>query len=247
MNAYTTVFALTQRKVKETSPFQWIQFGAPTRIGDSSRRRIDSVGVRLRYNPRQGDLPQHGASKRLLVSGTNLTYKQYFMSQIQIRHIAQEDFEGFYSCFDAVARECKFLGFTEAPSPEATMKWLMSVREAGEIRLVALDKSKIIGWCDIETNQREGFTHAGRLGMGILQEYLRQGLGASLLDETLSVARERGLERVELDVYASNIAAIKLYEKFNFQIEERKRKARKLNETYDDIIVMAWLHEYVAS
>jgi len=165
------------------------------------------------------------------------------MSQIQIRHITQKDFEGFHACFDAVARERKFLSFTEAPSPKETHKWLMNGMEAGEIRLVALDNSKIIGWCDIETSQREGFTHSGRLGMGILKEYRGQGLGSRLLAETLSVAKERRLERVELDVYATNAPALSLYKKFNFQVEGQKRKARKLDGTYDDIIVMAILFD----
>ena len=165
------------------------------------------------------------------------------MSQIQIRHINQEDFEGFHACFDAVARERKFLGFTEAPLLEKTREWLMSGMEAGEIRLVALDNSKIIGWCDIEISQREGFSHTGRLGMGILREYRGQRLGSRLLEETLSVAKVRGLERVELDVYASNTIAISLYKKFDFHIEGQKCKARKLDGTYDDIIVMAILFE----
>jgi len=165
------------------------------------------------------------------------------MRQIQIRHIVQEDFEGFHTCFSAVARERKFLGFTEAPSPKETHKWLMNGMEVGDIRLIAFDDSKIIGWCDIETSQREGFSHAGRLGMGILKDYRGQGLGSRLLEETLSVAKVRGLERVELDVYASNTPAISLYKKFNFQVEGQKHKARKLDGAYDDIIVMAILIE----
>ena len=115
--------------------------------------------------------------------------------------------------------------------------------EADEIRLIVIDESKVVGWCDIETSQREGFTHAGKLGMGILKEYRGQGLGSRLLSEILSIAKARGLERVELDVYASNVSAVKLYEKFNFQIEGWRRKARKLDEAYDDIIVMAILIE----
>ena len=165
------------------------------------------------------------------------------MKQIQIRHLIEADIEEFHTCFDSVSRERKFIGFVQAPTLEKTRNWLISGIEEGEIRLIALNGSKVIGWCDIETNQREGFVHAGRLGMGLLKEYRRQGLGSRLLEETLSVAKKRGLERVELDVYASNAPAIKLYEKFNFQIEGRKRKARKLDGTYDDIIVMAILFE----
>ena len=165
------------------------------------------------------------------------------MNQIQIRPLTGADIEEFHTCLDSVSRERKFLGFVQAPSLEKTRNWLISGMEEGEIRLIALNGSKVIGWCDIETSQREGFVHAGRLGMGLLKEYRSQGLGSRLLEETLSVAKKRGLERVELDVYASNAPAIKLYEKFNFQIEGRKRKARKLDGAYDDIIVMAILFE----
>ena len=163
------------------------------------------------------------------------------MNQIQIRHISENDIEGFHTCFDEVACERKFLGFVAAPPIEQTRKWLLAGMEQGEIRLIAVEDNRIVGWCDIETNDREGFSHAGKLGMGILKEYRGQGIGSKLLKETLSAAKAGHLERVELDVYASNTTAIKLYEKFNFQIEGRKRKARKLDETYDDIIVMALL------
>jgi len=77
------------------------------------------------------------------------------------------------------------------------------------------------------------------LGIGLLREYRGLGLGSKLLNKTLITAIERGLERVELDVYASNHNAINLYKNFNFKVEGQKRRARKLNGVYDDIIMMA--------
>jgi ribosomal protein S18 acetylase RimI-like enzyme len=77
--------------------------------------------------------------------------------------------------------------------------------------------------------------------MGVLKDCRGRGLGKALLEGALAVARERRLERVELDVYASNLTAIRLYKKFGFQIEGRKRRARKIDGKYDDIIVMALL------
>lgn len=163
--------------------------------------------------------------------------------EIKIRHISEADFKSFHTCLDAVSRERKYLGLTEAPSLEDTHKWLAKALKRGEIRLIALDGSKVVGWCDIGVSEHEGFTHAGRLGMGVLNEYRGQGIGSRLLEETLSEARDRGFERVELDVYASNIPAIRLYEKFEFQVEGRKRKARKLDGISDDLIVMAILFD----
>jgi len=163
------------------------------------------------------------------------------VKEIDIQPITEKDFESFHSCLDAVSRERKFLGFVQAPSLDNTRGWLKAGMERGEIRLVALHASQVVGWCDIEISQNEGFTHAGRLGMGLLKPYRGQGIGSRLLKESLSVAKERGLERVSLDVFASNEPAVRLYEKFNFQVEGRKRKARKMGGTYDDIIGMALL------
>jgi RimJ/RimL family protein N-acetyltransferase len=161
------------------------------------------------------------------------------MNQVTIRQISQEDIESLHACLDSVARERNYLGFTQAAPIEETRKSLVEDMERGVIRLIALDDLKVVGWCHIRPDRWEGFTHAGWLGMGVLKEYRGQGLGSALLHQTLAEARHRGMERVELSVFASNIAAIHLYEKFNFQTEGRKKKARKLDGRYDDIIMMA--------
>ena len=61
------------------------------------------------------------------------------------------------------------------------------------------------------------------------------------MQAALDAARAQGLERIELDVYASNRGAIHLYEKFDFEVEGVKRKARKIDGKYDDIVCMALL------
>ena len=165
------------------------------------------------------------------------------MNQVTIRQISQEDIESLHACLDSVARERKYLGFTRADPLEETRKSLVADMERGVIRLIALDASRVIGWCHIRPDRWEGFTHARWLGMGVLKEYRSQGVGSALLHQTLAEARNRGLERVELSVFASNLPAIHLYEKFKFEIEGRKQRARKLDGSYDDIIVMALLFD----
>jgi ribosomal protein S18 acetylase RimI-like enzyme len=117
----------------------------------------------------------------------------------------------------------------------------MAALARGEIRLVPVDNARIVGWCDIGTTTREGFGLSGRLGVGVLREYRRRGIGWALLERATSAARDRHLERVELDVLASNEAAISLYQECGFQLEGRKRWGRKIDDRYDDIVVMARL------
>ena len=152
--------------------------------------------------------------------------------------ISKQHITGFHKCLDSVARERKYIGFIQAPPLESTREFILSNIEKNVLQFVALKGNEVIGWCDVSPRRGEGFTHCGRLGMGVLKEYRRQGIGTRLLEKAITEAKECGLERIELDVYASNTPAINLYEKWGFNHEGVLRKARKLDGVYDDIIVM---------
>lgn len=57
--------------------------------------------------------------------------------------------------------------------------------------------------------------------MGVLKDYRGQGVGRQLLTECIDRVHEFGLEKLELEVFADNLAAIRLYEKFGFVMEGR--------------------------
>lgn len=162
-----------------------------------------------------------------------------------IRPITMDDVEGYRACLDRVARERVYLAFTEAPNTEQAQYFVAGMLKRGLPFMVADDDRAVVGWCDIyvdpDSPMRPGFTHLGRLGMGLDVEYRRQGLGEALLLAALEAAGRAGIERVELQVYASNEPAIALYRKFGFETEGVKRRARKIDNRYDDIVMMARL------
>jgi RimJ/RimL family protein N-acetyltransferase len=162
---------------------------------------------------------------------------------IQILPIAEEHIESLHHCFDTVARERKYLARVQAPPLEAVRQFALKSIESAAIRLVALsqeeNQARVVGWCDISPMKREGFTHRGTLGMGVHKDFREHGIGTRLINEALSKAKGKGLERIELEVFASNAPAIKLYEKLGFVVEGVKKKARKLDGIYDDMIEMA--------
>ena len=75
--------------------------------------------------------------------------------------------------------------------------------------------------------------------MGVMHGFRGQGYGTRLMEATILAAKEYGIERVELEVYASNVPAIRLYEKRGFVHEGVKKNARKLDGQYDDVLLMA--------
>jgi putative acetyltransferase len=64
-------------------------------------------------------------------------------------------------------------------------------------------------------------------------------LGRGLLDQALSAALAAGFRRVELEVYASNAAALALYQRCGFVVEGVKRGMRVLDGRVDDVMLMA--------
>ena len=65
--------------------------------------------------------------------------------------------------------------------------------------------------------------------MGVHPDFRRRGIGARLLRAALTHAHQIGLERVELEVFASNRVARQLYERQGFTVEGTLRRARKLD------------------
>ena len=165
--------------------------------------------------------------------------RQVLQKEIQILPIAEEHIESFHSCVDSVARERLYLAGVKAPPLAATREFVLANVANDISQFVAIFHNEVIGWCGISPLQWEGFQHGGRLGMGVHQNYRRLGIGQQLVIQTIQKAKAKGLERIELEVFASNAPAIRLYEKLDFVIEGIKKKARKLEGAYDDIIEMA--------
>lgn len=91
----------------------------------------------------------------------------------------------------------------------------------------AVEDERVVGWCDIFPGSNARQSHRGGLGMGLLPEVRRRGLGSKLLSSTLEHAKRFGLEKIELQV------------KFGFHEEGVIKKYRKLDGNYFDSIMMA--------
>ena len=163
------------------------------------------------------------------------------MASVEIVQITQDHIESFHSALDFVARERRYLAFLEAPPFEATQAFVLDNIEQGYPQLVAVSAGQVVGWCDVVPNPRPIFAHVGLLGMAVLPEFRRQGLGGRLIRQTLDAARKFGLRRVELTVRESNTVAIELYRKIGFTTEGLHRDRIRLDGAYENQMFMGLL------
>ena len=153
--------------------------------------------------------------------------------------MSEEHIESFHKCLDSVARERRFLASASAPPLDSARQFVLSNIERDIPQFVALLGEEVIGWCDVSPMRREWFAHCGRLGMGVHRDFRGQGIGTQLLAQAMQKSRDKGLERIELEVYGSNESAIRFYQKAGFVVEGVKKKARKMDGEYDDLVQMA--------
>lgn len=161
-----------------------------------------------------------------------------------IRAAQPEDAPGLANALNAVAAERRFLAVTSGFEPHATLGFIHANIAQHNPHLVAVahPDGRVVGWCDVvPAHPWDGARHVGRLGMGLLSPWRRQGLGTQLLHAALAACGPRRFHRIELEVFATNQPAIQLYERAGFQHEGRAVAACILDGRIEDILHMALL------
>jgi ribosomal protein S18 acetylase RimI-like enzyme len=162
--------------------------------------------------------------------------------QVHIRRALTTDAVSLREAVKAVAAEKRYLATVDGFSLGQTRAFLKHILEGSLPQVLAVVEDEVVGFCDILPAAALGFTHVGRLGMGVRCAWRRQGIGRRMLDACVSLARKAGIEKVELEVFSDNLGAVRLYESFGFGQEGLKVRGRKLEDQYQDIKLMAlWL------
>jgi ribosomal protein S18 acetylase RimI-like enzyme len=157
-----------------------------------------------------------------------------------IAPIEEKHIEGFWDVFDSVARERQYLTVLEGPPIDTTRHFILNSIASNWAHVIALDKGKVIGWCDIRAfDNRPVVAHTGLLVMGVLASHRGHGVGSALIKAALQKAKKNGLTRIELAVREKNKPAIALYKKFGFVAEGLQINAACVDGKYENHISMA--------
>lgn len=161
--------------------------------------------------------------------------------EVVIAPVAEAHFRGLHRALDIVAREGRYLAFTQAPPWEASLGFYREVIAHDLVQFVAVREGEVLGCCDILPLMGQARAHAGRLGIWLVPEARGRGIGARLLAAAIAKARTKGITRVELTVRVENLNAKALYERFGFVVEGMQRNSTCVNGEYADAWAMALL------
>jgi ribosomal protein S18 acetylase RimI-like enzyme len=161
----------------------------------------------------------------------------------RILPVAEALIPSFREAADAIFRESRMFSFSEAPPLEQFKQFVLSTIRNDEPQFVAVSDDAVIGWCDILVKPRPAQRHSGVLGVGVLSDYRRQGIGRALLEATIDAAKSKGLTRIELYVRTDNENARRLYEQLGFGVEGQLRKHILIDGAYRDSYIMSVIME----
>ncbi|MGC8488837.1 MAG: GNAT family N-acetyltransferase [Clostridia bacterium] len=115
--------------------------------------------------------------------------------------------------------------------------------QANAVFLLAFDADgRLVGMLNAHGSSRRALRHAVAFGMSVARDCRGQGVGTALLSALLTWARGTNLvTRIELNVYEENVPARRLYERFGFEVEGRRRSSVFQDGRYHDDLVMARL------
>ena len=155
--------------------------------------------------------------------------------------LQESHFTGLREALGAVAREKRYLAFTQAPPLDECIAFYKSILQHGHCQYIAELDGAVVGWCDILPARGEVRTHICILGIGLIASARHQSLGRMLMQAAIDKAWEIGLTRIELGVRIDNLNAIALYERLGFQKEGVHRRANQVDGEYFDTCSMALL------
>lgn len=125
---------------------------------------------------------------------------------------------------------------------EQEAKWIRKHLDApGKLMILAEAESQIVGFLNFSNFERKRLAQNGSFGISVHKEWRNLGIGRLLIETMLDWARQNPLiEKVYLEVFASNERAIHLYQKLGFVEEGRKSRHVKFSdEHYEDEILMS--------
>ncbi len=130
-----------------------------------------------------------------------------------------------------------------APAPlTAPRAFQIAAGKPGERRYVIYDGDVPIGEAALQTGfaQLRGNPHkAGWVSIGIGEKaYWRRGIGTKAMEFLEQKARQMGLLRLELGVFAPNLPARRLYEKMGYQVFATVPRFTFINGAWEDDLRM---------
>ncbi|BAB60490.1 N-terminal acetyltransferase complex subunit [ARD1] [Thermoplasma volcanium GSS1] len=155
-----------------------------------------------------------------------------------IRKADPSDAAGIISCMQSVMDERIYLvGEYYLLSERAEQERIKSL---DDLTLVCVIDRKVVGVLTVQRGIYRKNRHTGMLGIAIMAGHRHKGLGTRMIKEAILWCEDQGIKKLNLEVFSTNVNAIKTYEKVGFEVEGKRRKQFLIDGQYVDDVLMTY-------
>lgn len=121
-------------------------------------------------------------------------------------------------------------------------QFIRSYDKPNALLLTAWNDAEAIGSLAFQGGSFVRTRHAGTFGVAVARAWRGVGVGSVLLERLLAWTKAHSqIERIGMEVFGTNPDAVRLYRRFGFEEEGRRRGAFRLGDRRVDAIVMGLL------
>lgn len=162
-----------------------------------------------------------------------------------IRQAEPNDARALLGLTQQVGKETNYLTFGSegvglSVREEMDLIHTFATSEMNLMLVVEVDE-QIIGMGNLATFGSPKQAHVAEIGLSLIEEYWGYGIGKLLMEDLLEFGKQVDLKVITLEVVKDNQRAVKLYERFGFEIVGTLKKRLKHNCNYYDSYVMELL------
>jgi RimJ/RimL family protein N-acetyltransferase len=131
------------------------------------------------------------------------------------------------------------IGGPEWRDPAAARRYLRETRSRRDRAVLVADAAgDIVGRLSLTRGRHPATAHVAVLAVLVANERRGQGIGRALMDAAEAWAREVGVSKLELSVFAHNAPAIALYGRLGYRREGVRHRHLRRRDEFLDVVLM---------
>ena len=129
----------------------------------------------------------------------------------KLRPLLREDEKALHEFFLSVPEEERMFIKHRVTEPQVIRDWCRNIDLGRNLPLLALVDGRIVGNATLHQHLGGWKRHIGRVSVLVHPKFRSRGIAKALVTETIDVAREAGLEKLEAEFIGEQEAAMKVF------------------------------------
>ncbi|MBU7593228.1 GNAT family N-acetyltransferase [Metabacillus halosaccharovorans] len=160
--------------------------------------------------------------------------------KVMLRPVRIEDAEQIIHAVAQIIKSGAYIQKESARSLAEEQRFIENMIQLDNMYVAAVLNDEIVGIARVIRGELEMKRHTGLFRTWLVHSAQGNGIGSNIMNYTMKWCRTHQLHKLCLTVFASNDLAHKLYERYGFIEEGVQKEQVKINEMYDDEILMAY-------